>query len=364
MVPCRSRETRPRTRHRTPVIELADILLEQPPHPFWKTLRQVGIERAVGILPRFHADWREHSSERPWDFAPLAFYRDQVADAGLTIDVIEDNPPMEALRLGRPGREEELEAVCTLIRNMGALGIRVWCYHWMPILGWLRTSLAASSRGGAAVSSFDDSRLAGWPVTSAGVVDSETLWSSLEWFLARVCPVAEEAGVVVAMHPDDPPISPIRGIARIMSSVESFERLLELSPSSANAITFCQGNFTLISDDVPSLIRHFGDRIAFVHFRDVRGTPERFVETFHDNGQTDMFACMRAYRDIDFNGVIRVDHVPTLEGDVAAVPGYSHQGRLHAIGYMAGLREAVYAEHQDGSSAHNDRSSSAASSHV
>ena len=326
------------------MIELADILLEQPPHPFWKTLRQVGIERAVGILPRVHADWREHSSERPWDFAPLAHYRDQVAEAGLTLDVIEDNPPMEALRLGRPGREEELEAVCTLIRNMGALGIRVWCYHWMPVLGWLRTSLSAGARGGATVSGWDSSRLANWPLTSAGAVDSETLWSNLEWFLARVLPVAEEAGVVLAMHPDDPPISPIRGIARIMSSVESFERLLELSSSSANALTFCQGNFTLMTDDVPSLIRLFGPRIAFVHFRDVRGTPERFVETFHDDGQTDMFACMRAYRDINFGGVMRVDHVPTLEGDTASVAGYSHQGRLHAIGYMAGLRDAVRAE--------------------
>src|SRR4029077_4615554 len=91
-------------------------------------------------------------------------------------------------------------------------------------------------------------------------------------------------------------------------------------------------------------IRAFGNRIAFVHFRDVRGTPERFVETFHDDGQTDMFACMRAYRDINLAGVIRVDHVPTLEGDAAPVAGYSHQGRLHAIGYMAGLREAVRAE--------------------
>jgi mannonate dehydratase len=334
------------------MIEFAEILLEQPPHPFWKTLRQVGIERAVGILPRFHADWREQSSEQPWDYAPLALYRDHVAEAGLSLAVIEDNPPMDALRLGRPGREEELEAVCTLIRNMGALGIGVWCYHWMPILGWLRTSVAASGRGGAQVSECDYSRLANWPLTSAGVVDSEALWSNLEWFLERVCPVAEEAGVTLAMHPDDPPVSPIRGIARIMSSVESFERLFELSSSSANALTFCQGNFTLMSDDVPSLIRGFGGRIAFVHFRDVRGTPERFVETFHDDGQTDMFACMRAYRDINFGGVIRVDHVPTLEGDAASVAGYSHQGRLHAIGYMAGLRQAVYAEAVSG---HQDR---------
>jgi mannonate dehydratase len=333
------------------MIEFADILLEQPPHPFWRTLRQVGIERAVGILPRFHADWREQTGERPWDYAPLAHYRDQVAEAGLTLDVIEDNPPMDLLRLGRPGRDEELEAVCTLIRNMGALGIRVWCYNWMPVLGWLRTSVAVSGRGGASVSGWDLSRLANSPLTPAGVVDSEALWSNLEWFLTRVCPVAEEAGVTLAMHPDDPPVSPIRGIARIMSSVESFERLLELSSSSAHAVTFCQGNFTLMTDDVPGLIRELGPRIAFVHFRDVRGTPKRFVETFHDDGQTDMFACMRAYRDINFSGVIRVDHVPTLEGDVASVAGYSHQGRLHAIGYMAGLRDAVYADaesdHQD-----------------
>jgi mannonate dehydratase len=275
---------------------------------------------------------------------------------------------MDALRLGQPGREEELEAVSTLIRNMGALGIRVWCYNWMPVFGWLRTSLAESARGGAAVSGCDYSRLANWPLTSAGVVDSETLWASLEWFLERVCPVAEEAGVTLAMHPDDPPITPIGGIARIMSSVASFERLLELSPSSANALTFCQGNFTLMTDDVPSLIRRFGSRIAFVHFRDVRGTPERFVETFHDDGQTDMFACMRAYRDIDFRGVIRVDHVPTLEGDAASVAGYSHQGRLHAIGYMTGLREAVQAEvvsaNRDGSSAYEGGSAAAVSSHA
>src|SRR5579864_6498706 len=326
------------------MIEFADILLEQPPHPFWKTLRQVGIERAVGILPRFHADWREQSSEHPWDYAPLALYRDQVAEAGLSLDVLEDNPPMDAIRLGQPGREEEVEAVCTLIRNMGALGIGVWCYHWMPILGWLRTSFSVNTRGGATVSGYDMGRLANWPLTAAGVVDAEALWSNLEWFLARVCPVAEEAGVTIAMHPDDPPVSPIRGIARIMSSVESFERLLELSTSSANALTFCQGNFTLMTDDVPSLIRAFGDHIAFVHFRDVSGTAERFVETFHDDGHTDMFACMRAYRDINFGGVIRVDHTPTLEGDTTSVAGYSHQGRLHAIGYMAGLREAVYAE--------------------
>jgi mannonate dehydratase len=112
-----------------------------------------------------------------------------------------------------------------------------------------------------------------------------------------------------------------------------------------NGITLCQGNFTLMTGDLPGAIRHFGSQgqIHFVHFRDVRGTPERFVETFHDEGQTDMLACMRAYREIGFTGVLRPDHVPTMEGDVNDEPGYSGIGRLYAIGYIRGLRQAVYA---------------------
>jgi mannonate dehydratase len=186
--------------------------------------------------------------------------------------------------------------------------------------------------------------MAGAPPTSAGTVEAERLWEALGWFLERVCPVAEEAGVTLAMHPDDPPIPSIRGIARIMSSVDAFERLVELNPSPANAITLCQGNFALMTGDLPGTIRRLGPRIAFAHFRDVRGTPERFEETFHDDGPTDMLACMRAYRDAGFTGVLRSDHVPTIEGDQADVAGYSHHARLHAIGYMTGLREAVERE--------------------
>jgi mannonate dehydratase len=131
-----------------------------------------------------------------------------------------------------------------------------------------------------------------------------------------------------------------------MRSIENYQRLLDLVPSPMNGIALCQGNFTLMTDDLPAAIRKFGEqnKIFFVHFRDVRGTPEKFVETFHDEGKTDMLACMRAYRDIGFDGVCRPDHVPTMEGDVNDRPGYSSIGRLFAIGYLKGLREAVYAE--------------------
>ena len=101
-----------------------------------------------------------------------------------------------------------------------------------------------------------------------------------------------------------------------------------------------------MTDDLPGVIRHFGEqkKIFFVHFRDVRGTPEKFQETFHDDGQTNMLECMRAYRDVGYEGVCRPDHVPTMEGDRNDRPGYSSIGRLFAIGYLKGLREAVYAE--------------------
>ena len=119
------------------------------------------------------------------------------------------------------------------------------------------------------------------------------MWDNLQYFLEQVVPVAEEANVKLAMHPDDPPLSPIRGLSRIMSSVENNQKLLDLVPSPVNGIALCQGNFTLMTDDLPQVIRHFGrqNKIFFVHFRDVKGTPEKFVETFHDDGKTKWGVC-------------------------------------------------------------------------
>ena len=263
---------------------------------------------------------------------------------GFSLDVIESRPPMNKIKLGLPGADEELEWVCDMIRNMGALEIPVWCYEWMPVLNWTRTSTTVPARGGAMVTGFDNELMKGAPLTEYGEVSEETLWETLNKFLVHVVPIAVEAGVELAMHPDDPPLSPLRGMGRIMRSVDNFQRLLELVPSSVNGICLCQGNFTLMTDALPGAIRQFGEqkKIFFVHFRDVRGTAEKFVETFHDEGQTDMLACMEAYRDIGYDGVCRPDHVPTMEGDSNDNPSYSSVGRLFAIGYLKGLQEAVY----------------------
>lgn len=326
------------------MIRIAEIL--PPEHsPLWNMVKQCGVNDVVGVMD-FSRGLNVHKDDLPWGYYSLLHLKSAYENAGFKLEVLESRPPLNKAKLGLPGRDEEIETVCDLIRNMGALGISVWCYEWMSVFNWQRTSLTTPARGGAMVTGYNHALMKDAPMTEYGVVTEERLWTNLKYFLERVIPVAEKANVKLAMHPDDPPLSPIRGMGRIMRSVENFQKLLDLVPSPVNGITLCQGNFALMTDDLPSVIRHFGkqEKIFFAHLRDVRGTPENFVETFHDDGQTDMLACMRAYREIGFDGVCRPDHVPTMEGDSNEAAGYSSIGRLFAIGYLKGLRQAAYAD--------------------
>ncbi len=327
-----------------PIMKIAEIF-NPPENALWRIVKQCGVDHVVGSFGR---DWDidRKPGEKPWSLGPLSRLKKAYEAGGFELAVIESRPPMNKIKLGLPGKEEEIETVIELIRNMGKLNIPVWCYEWMAGFNWQRTNQAIPARGGALVTGFDIKDVENDPLTRYGAVTEDTLWKNLENFLHIIVPIAEEANVKLAMHPDDPPLSPVRGIGRIMRSIDNYQRLLDLVPSPVNGIALCQGNFTLMTDNLPGVIRHFGKqkKIFFVHFRDVKGTAEKFVETFHDDGQTDMAACMRAYRDIGYNGVCRPDHVPTMEGDDNDRPGYSSIGRLFAIGYITGLREAVYSE--------------------
>jgi mannonate dehydratase len=336
------------------MVTFAEML---PPYPnrMWTLTRQMAVAHAVTGLPRTDGGRQARTpegiaavkpSDRPWDRQPIADLCQRFADAGLTVAVIESSPPMDQIRLGLPGREAEIEHFATMLQSMGAARIPVVCWNWMAQFGWLRTSMVTPGRGGALVSSFDYTLVKDAPLTAAGVVSEEALWENLHYFLERIVPVAEESRVYLALHPDDPPLSPIRGVGRIMRSVENFDRFLDLVPSPYNGITLCQGNFALMTPDMPRVIRHFAERnaIHFVHFRDVRGTPERFEEVFHDEGQTDMLAAMRTYLEVGFDGPMRLDHAPSMEGDPNDHPGYETLGRLFATGYMTGLREAAIKE--------------------
>lgn len=284
-----------------------------------------------------------------WEYSVIKAVKEAWEKEGLSLRVIEGPPSLyHKTKLGLEGRDEEIENFITFMKNISRLGIDTVCYNWMPVISWARTTMDRLSRGGALVSAFDIEDIREEPLTEYGAFTHETMWENMEYFLKAVVPEAEKHGIKLALHPDDPPIDMIRGIPRIMTSVEAFKRLIEIVPSDSNGLTFCQGSFASMGGkgedvDIPAAIEYFGKRgkIHFVHFRDVRGNKNNFEETFHDDGKTDMYRAMQAYYDVGFKGPIRPDHVPTMARDSNEHPGYSTIGTLFAIGYIRGLMEGV-----------------------
>jgi mannonate dehydratase len=268
---------------------------------------------------------------------------------GLRLGVIEGYLPIEKIKLGTDSDGSDLAAMKLLLQQMSEAEVPLLCYNFMAGTDWVRTRVDVKERGGALVTAFDlneAERAMSLSATASRIgqetITADALWLNLERMLAELLPVAEQYGVTMAMHPDDPPLMEFAGKARIMNSVESFERFIRLSSSRSHAICFCQGTFASMGVDIPASIRRLGSHIRYVHFRDVRGSgPAAFVETFHDNGPTNMVAAMAAYRDIGFTGPMRPDHVPQLDGEEDGEPGYTMMGRLFAYGYMRGLMQAV-----------------------
>ena len=292
-----------------------------------KLASQIGVTDIVGRYPGSDSD-------------ALLTLKKQVESAGLQLSVIEGYVPLRQVVLGLDGTDDEIKNIQNLIRNMGKLGIPILTYNFMATGDMSRTSFTTLDRGGALVSSFDEALMEDAPPENRA--GSDQLWLRLKNFLEQVIPVAEQSGVKLAMHPDDPPMSRFRGSDQIMSSRADYERLVDLVESESNGICLCQGCFSEMGEDVPASIRALGKSIVYAHFRDVRGCVPKFQETFHDCGQTDMPETVRAYKEIGFTGPARPDHVPLLEGEQGEATGYSMMGRLFAVGYMRGLIQAVY----------------------
>jgi len=303
--------------------------------------RQLNVLGAVSGIDPGMAGLR---NTKPWEYEAVSAVKNAWDKTGLKLEVIEGPPSLsEITKLGLQGRDEEISNFIIFMKNLSRVGIDTVCYNWMPVISWARTTTDRPGRGGALVTAFDYEDIKDQALTNYGEVSKERLWKNLEYFLKAVIPEAEKSGIKLAMHPDDPQVDSIRGISRIMTTADAFRRMADIYPSPFNGITMCQGNFSLMGEDIPSLIKDFGNRnmIHFVHFRNVRGGKMNFVETFHDEGQIDMFAAMKAYVDIGFRGPLRPDHVPTMAGDSNERPGYSALGSLYAAGYIRGLIEAI-----------------------
>lgn len=307
-------------------------------------LAQMGATAVVTSLPG-------HKAGEVWPFEEMLAQRQRVENYGLQLMVYEGIPVTDRIKLGQEGREQDLDNFCQSLANMGRAGIPILCYNWMVHYNWIRTSFHTPARGGAVVTSYRHADFERGGPTGLGQVPEELLWDTLEYFLKRVVPVAEAEGVKLAMHPCDPPLSPVRGIGRIMTSPENFQRLLDLADSPVNGLTYCQGCFTEMGCDVPAWIRRFvaQGRLHFAHFRNINAdaTVGDFREIFHDEaGKADMYECMKAYIEAGFTGPIRPDHAPTMEGEDNDRPGYALQGRLMGVGYMKGLMEAIVKSRQ------------------
>jgi mannonate dehydratase len=296
--------------------------------------------------------------EKRWEEADLRNLVLKCQEYDLTLEAIENVPIhfYDKAMLGLPGRDEQIENYQETIRNVGRAGIPILGYHFMPNSVW-RTDRAAPARGGATSTKFDmadvdkvmeqqkflvktDERPGALAVMEKDedVVTEEQMWANYEYFMRAVLPVAEEAGIKLALHPDDPPVPMLGGVARLFRNVEGFKRAHEIAQSDAWGLDLCLGCCSEMpggAANVMAMIEHFGPlgRILYIHFRDVQGTVPSFQECFIGEGNYDPAHVMLALKNNGFTGFLLDDHVPHVVDDSP----WGHRARAHAIGYMQGL---------------------------
>jgi mannonate dehydratase len=293
-----------------------------------------------------------------WSESHIAQLVARVHDAGLELAVIESLPV----------HDRYLDAYCASLSQLGAAGVPVVCYNFMPIFDWMRTALALEMTDGSTTLAYDDDALArfdlsagtgelpGWStaydaqtlgrlLSAWRSVDAEKLWENLGYFLDKVIPVAAASGVRMAIHPDDPPW-PIFGLPRIITDVAALRRFLTLHDAPANGLTFCTGSLgSSAENDVPAMVREFASqqRIHFMHCRNVKRVgPKSFHEVPHPsvNGDVDMRAVMQALVDHGYTGPMRPDHGRMIWEEQGR-PGYGLYDRALGAMYLQGLWEGV-----------------------
>ena len=261
-------------------------------------------------------------------------------DFGIKPIVIEPMPNAlhDHIKAGDDMRDECIEKVIKMFPIMRELSIDTICFNWMAHIGWLRTSSKTPERGGAFVTEFN---MADFKPTEAKITADE-LWKNYRYFINAVIAHAEKHEIKLALHPDDPPVPRLGDVERIMISKENIKKAVyDIVKSDSLGITMCQANYFIMGEDLEKTIEEFSDKIYLIHFRNIKGEPNNFRETFHDNGDIDMAKLMRIYIKNGVNVPIRVDHVPTMANEKSTLAGYDALGRLFAIGYLKGILDGI-----------------------
>jgi mannonate dehydratase len=285
--------------------------------------------------------------DKLWSYEELAALRRQINAAGLELEAIENFDPAHwhDVLLDGPKKRLHLENVKTIVRNVGRAGIPIFGYNF-SIAGVAGRVKGPFARGGAEAvgmdAPFDKPMPNGmaWNMiydrhASCGAVPPATadqLWDRLHGFLDAVIPVAEEAGVTLAAHPDDPPLPTIRGQPRLVYQPRLYQKLIDLKPSPRNALEFCVGTLAeMTEDDIYEAVDSYSrqGKLAYVHLRNVHGKVPSYWETFIDSGDVDVLRVLRILKQNGFKGVIIPDHAPQM---ACAAPW--HAGMAYALGYL------------------------------
>lgn len=310
-----------------------------------------------------------------WPEESLAQMQKACTDHGLVFDVVESIPVHEDIKLGRGKCKEYTDVYCENIRRCAQYGVKCITYNFMPVFDWTRTQLDKQHPDGSTSLVMyweqlrgldplkDDIHLPGWDasytqeevrelITAYGEIGEEGLWANLAAFLQKIIPVAEECGVRMAIHPDDPPYS-IFGLPRIITNEANIDRFLQIVDSPANSLCLCTGSLGCTEkNDVPSLVAKYAkmDRIAFMHIRNVQNLPDgSFEERAHltSCGSLDIRKIVQNLAQNGYCGYVRPDHGRMIWGETGK-PGYGLYDRALGAAYLNGLFEAYeYAQDRE-----------------
>ena len=283
--------------------------------------------------------------DHQWEYKDLLMLRNKVENAGIRLLALENMPFSfyDKIMMGQSGRDEQLKHVQETVYNMGSAGIPVLGYGWTPTGVW-RSSTSYKIRGGAESMSVNLEDFKNAPLSHGRIFSEEEMWDYYQYFLEGILPIAKEAGVTLALHPNDPPVPSLAGVPQLFRSFEAYKKAMDLVKSENHGLQYCLGNFSEMGEDINAVTEYFAkqDKLIYVHFQTVSNSltngNTKFNEVFVDMpGYYDPVSVLKKFKEVGFNGMIMPGHVPKIIGDQS----WKERGRSFTIGYIKGIMAAL-----------------------